>query len=258
MWSKAELKILPVTFLITAIITIVLAALLKNKSNRAKTTPLAVIVLLMITAEAVKISLSIASNTFTAWQLPLHYCSAFMLWFFLSCFFTKKSRRIFYALSITTGIPMIIVLLIYPSSILRDSVDFIFNSNNFYYYHNFFYHILVILFVCLLLSLRLYKPKISDLKYVLIYFYAYAVIATIGSNIFNQNFANLLYGDYKILDNIRTAYGYFWYLLFMYVAGFIVITATFLALLFIEKLLSKKHVKDFKYIEISKNLTHKP
>lgn len=239
MWSKSQLKILPITYLIVAVLIILLTALLKNKSTRIKTIPLAIIAGLMIIGEIIKISLSIIWKQFTTWQIPLHYCSLFMLWFFLSCFFTKKSRHVFYALDIAMGIPVVIIFLIYPSSMLRVSTDFLFNGGTFYHYHNFLYHIFIILFLGLLISLKLYKPKISDLKYVLICFYAWVAVATIGSNLLNESYANLLTSDFAALDSIRTQYGYPLYLLCLYFAGFIIVAGSFLAFIGIKKLLVK-------------------
>lgn len=249
MWSKSQLKILPATFIIVAALIVVLTLLLKNKSTVAKTIPLAVIAIVMIVGEIVKISISIINGNFTTWQVPLHYCSMFMPWFFLSCFFTKKSRDTFYALDIAMGIPVMIIFLAYPSSMLRDSTDFLFRSDNFYYYHNFLYHILIFLFIGLLFSLRLYRAKFSDFKFVLIGFYAYVIIATIGSNILQESYANLLYSDYAIMQKVCD-YSYVLYLFIMYIIGFVLIGGSFTIVAFIEKRLSTKKQPNSETCEI--------
>lgn len=243
MWSKSQLKILPITYLIITALIIILVKLLKNKNPRIKTIPLAVISAVMIIGEIAKISLSIITKQFTAWQIPLHYCSMLMPWFFLSSVFTEKSRDIFYGLSLSMGIPAVTAFLIFPNSMLRNSTDFLFKTADFYHYHNFLYHIFIVLFVTLLMSLKLYKPKIKDLKFVLIYFYIWALTAAIFSNILNESYANLLRGDFEILETIRLKCGYFIYLLFLCAAGYAAIAGTFLMILHIKNYSERKKEK---------------
>lgn len=240
MWSESQINILPYTYLITVALIIILTALLKNKSIHAKTIPLGITSIIMTAGEIAKISFCILKKEFTAWQLPFHYCSLFIPWFFLCCFFTKKTRRVFYALSFSMGIPVIAVLLIFPGAIFEDSTDILFKSASFCDYHNFFYHILIIFFIGLMLSFRLYKPKIKDLKYVLICFYIWAAIATIFSNILNQSYANLLHSDFKLLEKIRLNSGYYLYLLFLYASGYIAVAGTFLLSVFVSNISIRK------------------
>ncbi len=214
-WSSSQQVIFPITIVVSIILGIAIYYLLKDKSEKAKELPFKIISAVCILGEITKQIYYIVRGTYTAWYLPFHFCSMFLVWFALAAFGKGKVKKVGYQMSFITSVGLFLALMITPSTILLNSTDVLgqVNWDNFHQLHSFYYHFLVCFFGFLIPLLKRPIPTIKDFKALIVPLYAWLITGSIMANIFNTNYANLLIGDdMGPIDILRTDYHYLLYM----------------------------------------------
>ena len=220
-WTASQQQIFPIAFSIIFIVALVIGFLLKDKSYKIKTIPFLIITIIILVAEVVK-QVRAFNTGYVLWSIPLHFCSTFLIWFSIASFGKNKLSKIGFKIALVAGIPLLISLLINPTSIITTATDNLTISwINFENLHTFYYHFTVLLFLALQITLKMPFPTLKDLKIVAIPFFSWMVTASIVANLINVNFSNLLYNNIPFMDSIRLNFGYPVYLISMFLTFFL-------------------------------------
>lgn len=199
-WSKDELIVLPIAFVIIILITVFCWAMLRHKSQLIKSIPLQLIALTVILLEVMKQIRNIAKG-FDPWALPFHYCSMFVFFFPLAQFSGKKVQKILKPTAFNCALAMFAVFYFSPITIIGHSCENVFA--NFDAFHTFTFHHLVILYFFLSLVLKDYKPSKKDYIYVCCCMLCYSVVGMTLAYMLDTNYCNFLYGTIEFLELIR-------------------------------------------------------
>jgi uncharacterized membrane protein YwaF len=211
-WTNSQKIVLPIAIAIIIAISTILSILLNKKSEKIKIIPFMVISLILITLEVVKQIKAIGS--YSSWTIPLHFCSTFLVWYAIAAFGKGRVREIGYSLSYVSTILFLIGYLTNPGTIIGNSNEHI--LLDFDSFHTFIYHNLLILFLALSIGLKMYKPSLKDVKWIVISFAIYFATATIIANMLDTNYANLLFNNFPPMESLRLKVTYPIYLLAMY------------------------------------------
>lgn len=217
MWTKDELIVLPIMLISIIIIAGLLGYFLRNKSEKIRSIPLIVIAVVILVLEVIKQIRALATDTYTGWTIPLHFCSFFMVWFPLAQFTRGKLKQIGMACSLSTSALMISLFYIGPTSIIGDSSADVFGS--FGDFHTFVFHHLIILYFFCFLALKVYKPQKSDFLWMSIALTCYFILAVTMTHVLQVNYTNLLYSNIGFMEQLRVACGQVFYTIVMYIFG---------------------------------------
>jgi len=217
-YTKAEIITIPIMYALIFSICILLWFLLKNKKQEIQRIPIIVITSTLLVLEVIKQTLSIATGTWTKWAIPLHYCSALMIWFALASFSKNETlRQVGYATSFVGSLVLTILFVFDPTSVIGDACKNIFAS--FDTFHTFIFHFLAMSIWLLILLFKFYKPTHKNILFSLLAFLIYFVVTTICAYALDVNFVNVLYNSIPFLEQLRINCGQVFYTIIMYCIG---------------------------------------
>ena len=237
-YTEAEKIVMPIALIAIIIIGFILRIFLKNKSDKIKNIPLTAIIVVMLVLELVKQIRLIANGAWTYWNIPIHFCSSFMIWFSVAQFGRGRVKEIGQACSLSSGILMTIMFYIYPSSIIGNACANPFA--NFSTFHTFTFHFLAICYWVWLVMLNLYKPNKNDLWICAIVYFVYYIILTAMAYIFNTNFSNALQSNINFMEQFRLTCGQIPYTIVMFLFGIGAIVAILAIYMGLQLCASKK------------------
>ncbi len=215
-WTEAEGTVLPIALIMTLFISILIAYLLRKKSELIRRIPLMIITAITLTLELVKQILYIMSG-YDLWAIPLHFCSLFLYFYPLASFFKGKVGEFGKTMCFIAGSFFLLMFYINPRSIVGSSCEDIFKTFN--TFHTFTYHHLIFLFYFTMLFSKLYKPSKDDFLYAFIGIGAYVLVAIPLAHILNTNFCNLLTSNIPFMETFRQNYGQVVYTIAMILFG---------------------------------------
>lgn len=215
-WTKNEYIVLPITFLIIVILSLLILFFLKNKSEKIKLIPLKIITITMLVLECIKQVKNIREG-YSLWTIPLHFCSLFLYFYPLAVFAKGKVQEFGKTMSLVSSLLMTVMFYLNPSSIIGDSSSNIFAS--FANIHTFIYHHLVILFLLTSLLLNVYKYNKRNYLYTVIGFVLYAVIAIPAAHALQVNFCNILVSNIPFMETFRLNVGQLLYTIVLFMFG---------------------------------------
>ena len=236
-WTSSQKSILPLSLIIIIAITIAVTLLLKNKSHKIKNIPFIIIAVFLLVLEIIKQYLSLPD--YSLWNIPLHFCSTFMIWYSIASFFKGKISSIGYIMATLFGFLFLALFYINPGSIIGSSTDNILASYS--TFHTFIYHHCIILFTLLAITLKKFNPKYSQIKWVIIIYSIYAAIAILFANLLQVNFTNLIESNIPFMQSLLDNYGIVIYTIVMYLVGLIGLLIGLMISLHITKIKSKKY-----------------
>ncbi len=237
-WTSSEKIVLPLALAIIVIITTILSIILKNKSEKLKKTPFFILASLLLVMEIIKQVLSYPN--YSLWSIPLHFCSTFMFWYALAAFTKGKVSELGFVVSVLFGFLFLALFYFNPSTIIGSSAENIFQ--NFSSFHTFVYHHVIILFTLLSITLKMFKPKLSQALPVSITYTIYAAIAILFANLLQVNFTNLLHSNIDFMQALLDKFGKIVYTAAMYLIGLFGLLAGLIASVYISKL--NKQIKN--------------
>ena len=222
-WSVSQTRVFPIAYVTVILIAVIIGVLLHNKNDKIKNIPFFVITSLLLITEVIKQVKSIQVG-YNSWDIPLHFCSMFLLWFSMASFFRGNTKKVGHYISYVTGFAFLIAFIIGPTTIIGGATDNLtFTLSNFDALHTFYYHFAVVLFFLLQISLRIPYPTLQNLKEVAIPFFSWMAFAAIMANVTNTNFSNLLYNNVLFMQSIKDSFGYIPYLISMFFVFFILL-----------------------------------
>lgn len=205
MYTSSELFVIPTMFLILLAITLMLWLLLRDKNKMVQNIPFIIITLALIGGEIAKQIISIRQG-YDFWNLPLHFCSTYFIWFALAEFSFGEMRKSMQNIAFVATVYLAVGMYIAPRGILGSACDNIFAD--FYSAHSFFFHHLVILYSMLCIAFKRFNPKKRDAWVWSLCFAIYFAVAATCAYTFNENFFNILHSEnIPPLEPFRLAVG---------------------------------------------------
>lgn len=214
-WSNSQFIVLPITIIVTLVISFLLNKFLKDRDDKIKELPLKLIAVVIVVLEIIKQIRCIVVG-YSLYNIPLHYCSLFVFLFPFAQFGNSKIKDFIKPVAFASSLLVSISLYIGPSSIIGNACDNIFVS--FPRFHTFTFHYLVTLYCALSIALNDYKPKKNDYKTVIFAISIYGIIAIMFSYLLDTNYCNFLYSTLDFIDEIRIIIGQIPYVLLVFVA----------------------------------------
>lgn len=240
-YSIAELIVLPCMIAAIALICTVLGLLLKNKPDNIRAIPLQVIAGIIIVLEIIKQIIAIV-NGYSAWTIPLHFCSLFVFFIPLAQFTKGRFQQTMKPVAFTAAMALVLLFYINPTSVIGSSCADVFGS--FSDFHTFTFHHLAILYLPLSIVLKNYKPSKKDFLSVLLVMGVYFVVAMPLAHILDANYCNFLTSNIPFMEQLRLAAGQWVYsfaMLLVIVGGTSLLCFGYYWLIFwIDKLRQKK------------------
>lgn len=238
-YSSTDCIILPIALLIIIAIAFLLKSLLKTPKKINVVFIVLSIVLLCL--ETSKQLFYIITNSYTYYQLPIHFCSIFIFIYPLSYFFGEKCSKIFKPMSFAFSALVVIMLYINPYSIIGNATSNIFGS--FFKFHTFTHHHIIVLYFVLTLVLNNYSPRLIDCLYNIAGIIFYASFAIPCAYKFNANYVNILYSPISLLEDFRLTFGQVCYTILLFLLGIIAACSITIIYYFAKKIFNKKQMK---------------
>jgi len=170
MWSIYDLQLLPISFLVLAILSIALHFVLKNKALKLRLIPFKLIAVFIVVIETGKQirGITYAGGYNNIW-LPFHVCSIFIFSFPLAVFLKQGSKgaNIFWALSFINSFMVTVSTLIVPSLIMGEQIRRVLTGTStllFMDIHSIAYHLAAILFLMFIIALKPIKMESFSLR----------------------------------------------------------------------------------------------
>lgn len=214
-WSDSQKIVLPISLIVVILTSLLIFWLLKNKSEKIKNLPFVLIAIFLLIMEVIKQILAFPDYNY--WNIPLHFCSTFMVWFSLASFAKGKLSEVGYTLSFIFGMWFLALFYIDPTSIIGSSTDGIFKD--FSNFHTFTYHHLILLFMLLSVLFKKFNPKLEQIKYIVLFYSIFATLAITFAHLLDVNFVSLLYNSLAFMQAINDKFGIVAYTTAMYFIG---------------------------------------
>ena len=206
MYTAAESYLMSRLFVILLAITIVLWLLLRKRSEAVKSIPFIVITLALIVGEVIK-QVKCYRYGYTYWDLPLHFCSTYFIWFTMAEISVGKLRKTMQNIAFISTFYGVIGMYVSPSGIFGAGAC----ENMFIDYftaHSIIFHHLVALYLMLSIALHRFHPKKSDAVVWVICFTVYFAVAFYCSYVLETNFFNIRNSEsIPILETFRLQVG---------------------------------------------------
>ncbi|MCL2176700.1 MAG: YwaF family protein [Firmicutes bacterium] len=194
MYTRNFAIIMPVAFLIMVAVTLLLYFWLRDKSDRARLIPFALIAVTIVGLEIAKQinGLFFRSSYILRW-LPFHVCSAFILFLPLAVFLRQKSSlsKLFWSATLIVCLMGGAATVFAPSATLS-SENIFFGGADFMGYHSFLFHILMVQFLMLFVALKPHKPDFNFVQKGGIVMGIFIVMIAVMANMLSVNFGEFL------------------------------------------------------------------
>ncbi len=211
-YTKAELFVLPLAFLVMVGFAAFLRFTTFGKSRRVQDLPFFIIAVSILTMEIIK-QLRKLMHGYDAWSIPLHYCSTFSVWFPLAEFSKGKFRKRLQNVAFCASFCLLALFYFGPRSIIGGACANVFGS--YAAFHTFFYHHLALFYCILSIAFKRFQPSAEDGWIWIICTSVYFSTAVIFAFVFETNFFNILYSDVPFMEKFRVAFGQTPYLLLL-------------------------------------------
>ena len=203
LWTELHaLTILP-AFVVYIVIALIIARLVRGKSERVKYIPLQIITVMLLILEIIKQIVSVENGVYNLYSLPFHYCSLFLYLLPFHSFYKGNHRKIVNSAAFGCLASLFFFMLVMPAVVYSDgAISGL--ADNFMSFHTVVFHNLVCLYFLLVVAMKLYEFNRSlDLKVMAVFLAIYVVIATVLSHTLEVNFHNLYRCNLAIVEDIR-------------------------------------------------------
>lgn len=247
-WSKYDAIFLPVTFLLMICTGALLRLILRGKKPYIRQIPLVVLSLIIIPLEISKQVYFNFLAEYNYYVLPLHFCSLFIFIMPLSQCLGNTAAKIFKGPTFVYSFLVLALVLVHPRALLGNSTRAPFAS--FHNFHAFFYHMVVIAYFIFSLWLTDYVPNLTDGINITAGVAVYATYAVPFAFKLETNYVNILYSNFKPLENFRLWAGQVWYDVVLFLVAVTALSAIFLVYYF-----SFEYIKKHKFSVLNLGLS---
>ena len=203
-YSEYDKRILPLVFLAIVAVALILGFLLRHRSQRVRAIPTAVVAVALLFIEAVKQRWNLLGE-FDPFNLPLHYCSLFLLLLPLAELCGARCSRIFRPTATCMAFMVSVATYVYPRGIMGEATELF--GISFKETHGFIFHHLVLLYLLLVITLRLSRPRIRDAVFLGLLGVLYVAAVLPIAQRLETNYCNFLESVIPIVENFRLNYG---------------------------------------------------
>ena len=216
-YGYLERIVLPFTLIFMIASAFAIFICLKDKDEKTKSIPLAIITVNILLLEIIKQVRAIATG-YDWWTFPMHFCSLFIYILPIATFAKGKLKNFGQTTALVCCILLTICFYFSPKSIIgSSSLPTYFTSWD--SFHTVTFHHLAIFYGFVTIALNMPKIDKKSYLYVLIAITVYAAVAIPLANLTNTNYCNLLHTDIAILEKLRINFGQVIYLLTLYLIG---------------------------------------
>ena len=205
MWTKWHFYTIIPTFIVLIGLAILVAYLLRNKSEKVRVLPFQIMAVALLAFEIAKQIYNIDDDGYNLYALPFHYCSLFLYIYPLHAFYKGKHKQTVDTLAFSCGAALFFFMLVMPAVVYSDG-----NIQNYFKTFDSFHTVTFHSYVCfcffLMVAMRMYKMDIvRDLKVIAVTFGGFVLLGTAMSYAFNTNFQNLLHCNLAPAEEVRVA-----------------------------------------------------
>ena len=208
-WTTLHAYTLIPQFIVYAALAFILSRVLKDKDFETQMLPLKICTILLLALEVAKQITGIATGYSTYW-IPLHFCSLFLYFHPIACFYKGKLRDKFILIAGTVSTCLFLFMAIYPNLIYSDDAirsmwDFVCGrGGTFFELHTVLFHGIGTFTFFLFIFQGLAKFNIKkDILTVVITYGLYCLIVGPFAQLIDTNFNNFVSSNAPFLENIR-------------------------------------------------------
>lgn len=203
LWTKLHaITILP-AFVVFIAFSILMAKLLRGKSERVRYIPFQVISVILLVLEALKQYSSIKTGHYDLYFLPFHFCSLFLFVLPLHSFYKGRGKKTIDIITFACCSSMTFFMLVMPNIIYSDGAIATM-SEQLISFHTVVFHNLVCLYFILAVAMRMFEFNTKkDIKIILIFMCSFQTVCAILANTMKVNYHNLLRCNLAPVETIR-------------------------------------------------------
>ena len=205
MWTSTHFAQIIPTFFILIALAVVLAILLRDKSEKVRKLPFQILAAGLLVLEVIKQIDNIGPDGYDLYALPFHFCSLFLYAYPLHAFYNGKYKKIANTVAFACGASLFFFMLVMPTVVYSDSniQGYFENYDNF---HTVTFHAYACFYFFLMVAMGEFKAETKhDVKVISVFFSGYVVVATAMSYIAGVNFHNLRRCNLQAGEDIRLA-----------------------------------------------------
>ena len=208
-WTLLHAYTLIPQFIVYALLAFILSRVLKNKDFETRLLPLKICTVLLLALEAAKQITGIATGYSTYW-IPLHFCSLFLYFHPVACFYKGKYRDKFTMIAGVVSTCLFVFMAVYPNVVYSDDAirsmwDFVCGrGGSFFDFHTVLFHGIgtFTFFLFVFQGLVRFNTK-KDVLSVIITYSSYCLIVGPFAQLIDTNFNNFVRSNAPFLENIR-------------------------------------------------------
>ncbi len=208
-WTPLHVQTLIPQFVVYIVLAFVLSRLLKDKDFETQMLPLKICTALLLLLEIAKQVMGIVTGYSTYW-IPLHFCSLFLYFHPLACFYKGKHRDKFILIAGVVSTCLFLFMAVYPNIIYSDAAissmwDFVTGKGgSFFELHTVLFHGigLFTFFLFIFQGLAKFSTK-RDILLVVVTYGLYCLIVGPFAQLIDTNFNNFVHSNAPFLENIR-------------------------------------------------------
>ena len=208
-WTRLHVYTLIPEFIIFIGLALFLSIKLKDKDEKTRMLPLTICTIILLVLEVFKQIVGIATGYDTYW-IPLHFCSLFLYFHPLACFYKGKLKDVFKMIASVVSSCLFLFLLVYPNLIYGDGAirgfwNFVtFKGGSFFDFHTVVFHgiALFTFFLFAFQELVNYDLK-RDIKWIVIIYAIYCVVVGTISQLIKTNYNNFYHSNAPFLEDFR-------------------------------------------------------
>ena len=208
-WTPLHAYTLIPQFIVYAVLAFALSCALKNKDFEMRMLPLKICTALLLILEAAKQITGIVSG-YDRYLIPLHFCSLFLYFHPLACFYKGKHRDKFILTAGIVSTCLFLFMAVYPNVVYSDDAirsmwDYVNGrGGSFFELHTVLFHGIgtFTFFLFIFQGLARFDTG-KDISLVVKTFGIYCLIVGPFAQLIDTNFNNFVHSNAPFLENIR-------------------------------------------------------
>ena len=208
-WTSLHAYTLIPQFVLFIVLAFILSRVLKNKDYETKLLPLKICTILLLILEVAKQVRGFVVGYDRYW-IPLHFCSLFLYFHPIACFYKGKYRDIFMLIAGVVSTCLFLFMAVYPNLIYSDdAIRSMWNyvtgrGGGFSELHSVVFHSIALFtfFLFIFQGLIKFDTK-KDVKVVIITYALYCAIVGPFAQMIDTNFNNFVHSNAPFLEDLR-------------------------------------------------------
>lgn len=208
-WTPLHVYTLIPQFVVYIVLAFTVSRLFKDKDKEIKLLPLKICTVLLLLLEVAKQIMGFVTGYSTYW-IPLHFCSLFLYFHPLACFYKGKHRDKFILIAGVVSTCLFLFMAVYPNIIYSDDAirsmwSYVTGKGgSFFELHTVLFHGigLFTFFLFIFQGLAEFNTK-KDVGLVVITYGLYCLIVGPFAQLIDTNFNNFVHSNAPFLENFR-------------------------------------------------------